>query len=216
MANRPPLKSKKAASGNLQDQGPLFNQAIDLPPHENFPLNRRHTMFTVGQIIEKDLQQSQRPFIVTGFSSLWYLVSFLGKREGWEKRDSIQLVFGFNLINKLGKQNKTDLPDLEEEIALLEEGFSPSNWSNLWRLIHLLKQGTVTVRFLDRLHAKIYIGDDYATLGSSNFSINGLKHQQEANIRVSRNANRTEASQYAAFVQMAQYFFQMGNPSIPI
>ena len=52
-----------------------------------------------------------------------------------------------------------------------------------------------------RLHAKIYIGDDAATLGSSNFTNPGLRGQLEANARFVRSERVAvlHAHQYTPF-----------------
>ncbi|WP_374759715.1 phospholipase D-like domain-containing protein [Dyadobacter chenwenxiniae] len=47
-----------------------------------------------------------------------------------------------------------------------------------------MKTETYHFKAIDRFHAKIYIGDHAAILGSSNFSKSGTIAQTEANIRV--------------------------------
>ncbi|KAA9325051.1 SNF2-related protein [Adhaeribacter soli] len=203
---------KKSTKEVASCTGSLFDQPQELPDQERFPINRKRSDLKVGKVVEPDLQDSGEPWIVTGFSSLGYLVKFLGARSGWEKRKKIKLAFGFEPRKQLTKPRNADLPTFEEEAALLEEGFSIQNWSNLFRLIKLLESDVVEARFLDRLHAKIYVGDSFATLGSSNFSTSGLTQQPEANVRVSRFGTSIEASQYEAFKQLAQFFFYEAKP----
>jgi len=202
----------KSSNQPTNSFGSLFDQTPDFPAHSKFPINFRRDSLKVGLFIENDLKESAEPWIITGFSSLGYLVEFLGSREGWDNRKKIRIAFGFKLKNQLSKPKELDLPTFEEEVALLEEGFSTKNWSNLFRLIQLLDDKTVEIRFLDRLHAKIYVGDNYATLGSSNFSKSGLTQQPEANIRVSNNDDPLEKEQYKAFSQLASFFFYEGKP----
>lgn len=53
-----------------------------------------------------------------------------------------------------------------------------------------IRAGRIEARFVDcesrRLHAKIYCGADAVTLGSSNFTANGLDRQLECNARFQR------------------------------
>jgi len=188
---------------------PLFQQPSELPSQDKFPINEG--LRTVGSVIERDLLESTSPYIITGFSSLWYLVSFLGRRYGWEKREAVKVVFGFELKEVLGRPRKMEGHTLAEEAELLEEGLSLKNWGNLWRLIKLVEINVVQFKFLNHLHAKIYVGDGYATLGSSNFSAHGLSKQPEANIRVEAKESQTEQEQYTTFHQLAKYFFSQGK-----
>jgi superfamily II DNA or RNA helicase len=58
------------------------------------------------------------------------------------------------------------------------------------------------------LHAKIYLGDDAATVGSSNFTANGLGSQLEANARFSAGK---EAMRYRELRNIAENFWQLGT-----
>ena len=58
------------------------------------------------------------------------------------------------------------------------------------------------------MHAKIYLGDRYVTLGSSNFSFNGLKKQTEANIRVGL---EEEPKSYNDIKLIADNFFEQAE-----
>ena len=63
------------------------------------------------------------------------------------------------------------------------------------KLIQKIDMGLIIFRYRYKQHAKLYVGDDFTVLGSSNFSKTGLAIQDEANIRVGRN-NEHECSQY--------------------
>ncbi len=78
-----------------------------------------------------------------------------------------------------------------------EHGVSLLQSATIVRAIQALDDGWFDVRALPgrtRLHAKIYLGDDSATVGSSNFTDNGLRQQYEANVRFRRT---TERGRYA-------------------
>jgi phosphatidylserine/phosphatidylglycerophosphate/cardiolipin synthase-like enzyme len=68
------------------------------------------------------------------------------------------------------------------------------------------------VRFVDstphRLHAKIYVGDTAATLGSSNFTANGLRLQLEANTRFEQASDR---ARYEETATVAENFWGIGE-----
>jgi hypothetical protein len=59
------------------------------------------------------------------------------------------------------------------------------------------------------MHAKLYIGEDAATIGSSNFTGAGLIHQLEANARFDR---RIEATRYFELVQITSNYWEAANP----
>ena len=61
---------------------------------------------------------------------------------------------------------------------------------------------------LTPLHAKIYLGDDGATIGSSNFTESGLRLQMEANARFSASQERVR---YAELEQIAENLWTMGR-----
>ena len=55
-----------------------------------------------------------------------------------------------------------------------------------------MEEGKVRFHAAENLHAKIYLGDESAILGSSNFSCQGLKQQREANARFEEGTERYE------------------------
>lgn len=89
----------------------------------------------------------------------------------------------------------------------LEHRISAENCGAALHLIGLIEAGVVEFRILQRLHAKIYVGDEHAILGSSNFSWSGLKFQKEGNIRVGK-----EKSRYDDIRQVADYYCKEATP----
>ncbi len=152
------------------------------PPAERFPLNLEKSK--VEDIVRRDILDSGRYVIITGYSSLEYLVSFFGT-EDFPNRQ-ITVVLGHEL----------DLPEedfthpwpevnLSEEIRefWLSRGFSIFLCGPLVRFLSELQKGRIRFRLGEGLHAKIYFGEEHAILGSSNFSRAGLRFQREVNCR---------------------------------
>ena len=59
-----------------------------------------------------------------------------------------------------------------------------------------------------RLHAKIFVGDDAATVGSSNFTEPGLRTQLEANARFGSGKDK---KRYDELVQIAENYWELGR-----
>jgi len=83
----------------------------------------------------------------------------------------------------------------------MEQGISILSGRGITRLIDAIDQGKVRFYESRQLHAKFYVGDTMALLGSSNFSQMGLHHQREANVRF----KATEAD-YDALLAIAERF----------
>ena len=78
--------------------------------------------------------------------------------------------------------------------------------------IQALDAGWFQVRFMPgrtRLHAKVYVGDHAATVGSSNFTQAGLDTQFEANVRHVRSSDR---KRYDATRRIAENYWSVGQP----
>jgi len=100
---------------------------------------------------------------------------------------------------------------LEVDNYWLERGVSLHLSAKLLHFIECLKDGTIQARYLPGhtpLHAKIYLGDDGATIGSSNFTESGLRLQIEANARFSATQERVR---YAELKQIAENLWTMGR-----
>jgi len=63
-----------------EDQRELFKW--QWPPAGKYPLNNE--LGRVGEWIEKDLESSENFLILTGFSSLAYLIGKIGDEEKWK------------------------------------------------------------------------------------------------------------------------------------
>lgn len=188
-----------------------FQTAIDFesakwPDHESFPLNKKIGTKTVEQVVSKDIADGIKYLIITGFTSLSNLVDFFGSRE-FEKLNKTRILIGFE-PNIRGRR-KYDIVKLDKVIKeyWLRKGLSIMSGGAVIRLIQKIDSGSVEFRYKDKLHAKIYVGDEFAILGSSNFSKNGLTTQEEANIRVSK-LKEVECDQFYSIEKIAENYYE--------
>jgi superfamily II DNA or RNA helicase len=180
-----------------------------LPNELHYPTNISDKA-RVEQFVKEEFRNSTNFLVVTGFSSLGYLIDFLGKDKHNTK---VKIVLGNEPLHKEGinRQNYfTTKVELSQEIFdyWVEQGISPLQSGAVVNLIELVKSGSVNFRILEKLHAKIYIGENHAILGSSNFSQSGLKYQFEGNFRVSKEHNEYD---YSEQKKLAEYYFSQGK-----
>ena len=173
------------------------------PRIQDFPLNidRKET---VEKILLEDIGSSSSYTIITGFTSLSYLIDRFGNDEN-PKLKKVKILLGFE-PNVVGRKTYHTKPlDRQIKDYWLERNVSILKCGSIINLIEKIKRNEVEFRFKDKQHAKIYVGDNYAILGSSNFSANGLKIRDEANIRISKSEDEIE--KYNSIVQIAQNFY---------
>jgi SNF2 family DNA or RNA helicase len=176
------------------------------PLNEEFPLNIKDYQ-TVEEIVKEDLKHSKSFTIITGYTSLSYLIDTLGSIDYPNLRKT-KIVLGFE-PNRRGRKNYSSKP-LDKEIKeyWLNQEMSILQGGSIINLIEKIKSGEIVFKFKNKLHAKIYVSDRFATLGSSNFSNNGLKNQTEANIRISKNV---DLSKYVNIELIAENFFNQAT-----
>lgn len=193
----------------LEAPGHVRLESRNWPPPERFPLNvggRR-----VSEQVFADLEASQNPLIVAGYSSIDYLVDFAAKlsaREG-----NLRLLVGTEPFPGYRTSYSTATPFTKEvEAYWLERGISLRASAKVVQTIALLKEGRIEARYLGsrdaRLHAKIYAADAAITIGSSNFTQSGLSRQIEANVRLTpKDKGRFEEAR-----TIAENLWQSGDP----
>lgn len=182
---------------------------IEWPDPARFPLNR--DTCDVEEFVWKDLKFSQAPILVVGFASLDRIINFIS-----DCRDdaAVRVIFGFELF--ASRKDDFSLRDStfnkEMETYWLERGISLRLSAKLIYCIERLKSRKVLTRYMvgssHRLHAKIYVGDEAATIGSSNFTEPGLKHQLEANARFE---NKGNSKRYDELKQIAENYWELGR-----
>lgn len=184
------------------------------PNNGKFPLNLESPgeSRTVEAEVLKDINTSSEYLIITGFTSLSHLVATFGSNE-FPKLERLRIVLGWE-PNPYGRKT-WPVVHLDREIKeyWLKRGLSIIYGGAIIRLIELIKEGNVEFRYRNKLHAKLYVGESHAILGSANFSKNGLQKQEEANIRVSGfTEDLTEASQYDSIKSIAEKFYELAAP----
>ena len=196
----------------------LFDQEIDTlaeisaregwPEPEEFPFNKRN--ISVGTIVEEDLRNSKNPLIVTGYASLDKLIKFSSEIN--THNDSIRILLGSEPYESHRTEFRIDTGTLPEEIReyWLDRSVSILLSAQLIQMIEHLKSGLIQARYIEstrnRLHAKIYVGDTAVTIGSSNFSKNGLQTQLEANVRFTSR----EKKRFTNACSLANNYWEMG------
>jgi len=103
---------------------------------------------------------------------------------------------------------------LPQEVAdyWLEAGIALYLCHKAMIFIEMLKERRVMARFISdqkhKLHAKVYLGDHSASLGSSNFSYIGFRKQFEANARFD---SSKEPKRYREVKQIAENYWSLGE-----
>jgi len=188
------------------------------PTAARFPINQDSAR--VEDTVLADLKSSDEPLIVTGFATLDRLIDFVASAG---QSSQIRVVFGsepFGSRRDTFSIKELDLPHEMKEYWL-ERGISILLSAKLLLCIERLKAGSMQARYVARstwrLHAKVYVGKNAATLGSSNFTDPGLRNQLEANVRFRRFENAKKPAQqeehqrYLETAQIAEQFWDLGK-----
>lgn len=183
----------------------LFDfEKVRWPENEKFPLNQRDRKRSVETIVYNDIRNSENYIIVTGFTSLSNLIDFFGSQD-FERLKKVRILIGFEPNVRGRKKYLKFKLDKEIKDYWLKEGLSIMYGGAVINLIDKIDKGNVEFKYKDKLHAKLYVGDEFAILGSSNFSKNGLNYQEEANIRVNE---ISEKNQYKSIKLIAESYYE--------
>ena len=183
------------------------------PESARFPVNRASSQ--VAAHIRADLATSAHPLLVAGFSSIAEVIHLVA---GWNNKPSgaeMRIVLGsepFNTAQFGVRSARRVFTDEAVRYWLETRNISLRQSAQVLATVNAVKQGALRVRFVDstshRLHAKIYVGDTAATLGSSNFTANGLRLQLEANARFEQASDR---ARYEETATVAENFWEIGE-----
>ena len=151
-----------------------------------------------------------------GFSSLGELVHLVSDWTATARGDSacIRLVFGaepFTSTKHEFRSVRAEFTDIAREYWLEEQGISLRSSAQVLQTIEALERGLLSAQFIHgshRLHAKIFVGENAATVGSSNFTRNGLGDQYEANARFDATH---EPKRYRELVAIAENYWAAGE-----
>lgn len=211
------MSGKGAFSGQLGLFDPDSERIVRIRGISDWPEAERHPLnlgaASVADVVMADLQRSDEALIVTGYSSLEYIIARLGRLHE-QKRLHTRLLIGSEPV--LGQRPFAPVSQhsLPEEVRdyWLNEGMSIENAPELFMMIEKLESGEVEARYIPdgkkRLHAKIYVADDAVTTGSSNFSHSGMHVQHEFNCRYTRTGDRRR---FRDTRQAAENFWRMGE-----
>ncbi len=183
----------------------------DWPDHFRFPLN--FAGHKVEDVICADIAASTAPLLVTGFTSLDYLIDFVaGLPE--EGPETVSLLLGSEPAPARRSDYGFSQKSYPQEVLdyWLEAGISLRLCHKVLIFIEMLKKGRIVSRYIpDRkntLHAKIFVSDVSAALGSSNFSFTGFRRQLEANVRFDA---KKEPKRYREVQQIAENYWSLGE-----
>lgn len=177
------------------------------PDGHRFPVNADH--HHVAEQVRHDLYASAEPLIVTGYAALDRLIDFVAGVDG-----RARILLGSEPFPARRESYEVGGRHFPAEVQCywLERGISLLLSAKLIHCIERLRSAQVQVRYLSgaghRLHAKIYVGEQAATVGSSNFTRAGMEHQLEANARFSR---ERESRRYAELVTIAENYWRLGR-----
>jgi hypothetical protein len=218
------MKRGQKSDGHNQQQADLFSVdptewvALGLsrrswPNVQEFPVN--HSGARVRGQVWADIVGSERPLLVAGFSSI---AQFIDVSHDWaiDRTDGqIRLLLGSEPFATERTSFAAPAVRFTDEVYkywLEEHGISIRLSARIINAIDLLDRGRLDVRFVhgaSRLHAKIYLGSDAGTVGSSNFTQAGLVTQIEANARFSRT---DEPERFNNLSLIADNYWQEGHP----
>ena len=177
-----------------------FNYTLDLPDQAKFPLNLREQARTVSDILLNDIQNTEDYVILTGFTSLSNLIDVFGTKD-YPKLKRLRIVIGFDPDERVGKRLPHYHLSTEIKNYWVKQNVSIKLCGPILNIIEKINEGKFNFKVKDRLHAKIYVGDTAAILGSSNFS------KSEANIRVRPALSELEKAQYDDIKSIAEYYY---------
>jgi hypothetical protein len=186
------------------------------PPPSRFPFN--HMGFRVAAQVDEDLRGSRAPLVITGFAALDRIVDFFA-RLPVDFTGPARFVLGSEPFASRRRAHPLDGHEVEQEITdyWLERGISILLSGKVLRAIEHIEAGRVAVRCARaggrRIHAKVYVGDEAATVGSSNLTAAGMGGQVEANARFERRGD--DAARYAELVQLAENIWELAVPYDP-
>lgn len=158
------------------------------PSNDLFPLNLRipEGYRNVGEVIIKEALGSTTYLIITGFTSLNHLITFLSDEVDWDRMQKVRILLGWEPKGKRRRKWSPAVVGREVKEYWLEQGLWLEQGGAVFKLTELLNVGKVEVRYYRHQHSKIYLGDSSAVFGSANFSGHGTTQQREFNVRITK------------------------------
>lgn len=187
---------------------------LSWPPQGRFPVN--HAMAHVRDVVGVDLEHSDAPLLIAGYSAIASLVELVARwrQSRGDRSGSVRLLLGAEPFPSSRANFGSAQEEFTEEIReyWLERSVSVRLSAKVIRVIQELDTGSLLVRTMPGpapLHAKIYVGDNAGTIGSSNYTENGMARQLEANARFEKTS---EKERYTELATVADNFWSQGMP----
>lgn len=183
------------------------------PDQHRYPVN--HAGATVGRGVREDVCESPEPLLVTGFAAIGELIDVIGSWIGGGQASQMRIVLGSEPFTSQRLAFGSPTAEFTDEVRrywLETEGVSLRLSAKIVQVKQALRDGLLDVRHVPgsvRLHAKIYVGDRAVTLGSSNFTGNGLRAQLEGNVRFTRVADPDD---YRSASLLAENYWTDADP----
>lgn len=191
---------------------PMVLAARSWPDPARFPVN--HSGARVRQQVWGDLLGSVDPLAIAGFSSIGELIDLIAAWGNRQPSGTLRVLLGTEPFATERSNFATTEAAFTDEVRkywLEEQGISLRSSAKVLQALDLLANGRLQIRFVHgqtRLHAKIYVGENAATVGSSNFTGAGLGNQIEGNARFEL---LDDAARYAELVQVAENLWSVGT-----
>lgn len=185
------------------------------PDPARFPLNRSGA--TVRRTVWPDLATSRQPVVAVGYSSIGELVELVADREAALPRGKpgevqLKVLLGSEPFATTRSFAAPELAFTQEvEDYWYARGISLRRSAKVVAARQALLDGRVHARAVvgyPRLHAKLFVGDAAASVGSSNLTASGLESQLEVNARFDRT---DDPDRYAELRQIADNLWDVGR-----
>lgn len=185
---------------------------LSWPDQRRFPVNV--APHHVGDVVETDLTQSNDPLLVAGYSSIAKLIRMVSvwRHARGDQPGTVRLLLGTEPFPSQRTQFGSPQEEFTDEVRRywLERSVSVRLSAKVIRALEELRNGVLQVRVIPgspSLHAKIYVGDAAATVGSSNYTDFGMTTQVEANARFEATQEKTR---YAELQTVANNLWSKG------
>ena len=188
----------------------------DWPDAARFPHNRPGQR--VRSVVRPDLVFSAQPTIVAGFTSIGELIDLVdawrGADDGPHDDRVVRVLLGSEPFATSRRSFASARARFTEDVRrywLEERGISLDLSAAVVTAIEAIDAGQLEARAVvgDRpLHAKVFIGDHAATVGSSNFTGGGLVTNLEVNARF---ADDTDPVRFEELVRTGRALWEIGS-----
>lgn len=188
--------------------------ALEWPEQGRFPVN--HAKAHVRDVVAEDLRTAEVPLLIAGYSSIAALVEFVAdwRHARGDRPGGVRVLLGSEPFPSQRTYFGSAQEEFTEEVRdyWLDHSVSVRLSAKVIRVLEELNAGSLQVKAIPgatRLHAKVYIGDRAATVGSSNFTDYGLSRQIEANARFEK---ADESARYRELAVVAENLWSHGTP----